>query len=57
MICTYLLKIYTRATIINYDENNIEQGSIVSEQYAREDCKQKECGAWYRGRCRYNEQR
>ena len=57
MICPYLLKIYTRATIINYDENNIEQGSIVSEQYAREDCKQKECGAWYRGRCRYNEQR
>lgn len=57
MICPYLKKYYTRATIIKYNEDNIEEGSIISEQFVNEECKKKECGAWYKGRCRYNEQR
>lgn len=55
MFCPYVRKYYTRATLIDYDEENIEKGSIISEQYINEECKKEECGAWFDGRCRYNE--
>ena len=54
MFCPYVRSVYTRATMIDYDEDNIEVGSIISEQYVNAECKKEECGAWYEGRCRYN---
>ncbi len=54
MLCPYVRKYYTRTTLIDYDDENIEKGSIISEQYINERCKKEECGAWYDGRCRYN---
>lgn len=54
MFCPYIRKYFTRAILINYDEDMIEQGSIVSEQYINEECKKEECGAWYDGKCHYN---
>ena len=53
-MCPYVTKYCTRATIIAYDEDMIEQGSIISEQFVNEECKKEQCGAWYGGRCRYN---
>lgn len=55
MFCPYVRKIYTRITGIGYNEDNIENSSIVHEIYTNEECKKEECGAWYEGRCRYNE--
>lgn len=55
MLCPYVRKYYTRVTLIDYDEENIEKGSIISEQYINEECKKEKCGAWFDGRCRYNE--
>ena len=55
MFCPYVRKVWTRATHIDYDDEMIERGSIVSEYYINEECRKEECGAWYEGRCRYNE--
>ena len=54
MFCPYVLKTYIKATIIDNDGNGNECGHIISEQYIHEDCKKEECGAWYKGKCRYN---
>lgn len=57
MICPYTIKIHTRATVISYkkDAPEVENGSFVYETYTNMECKGKECGAWHKGRCRYNE--
>lgn len=56
MFCPYVRKTYTRITGIGYDENCIENCSVIHEIFSNETCKKEECGAWYEGRCRYNEQ-
>lgn len=57
MICPYIIKNHTKFTWISYKKGapEIENGSFVCETYANMECKGKECGAWHKGRCRYNE--
>lgn len=55
MFCPYVRKTYTRLVIIGYNQEQQENGSVLYEQYTNQECKQAECGAWHRGRCRYNE--
>ena len=55
MFCPYVVKTCIKAVVIGYDEENIEKGSIVSEQFIHEDCHKEQCGAWCEGRCTYNE--
>lgn len=55
MFCPYVRKTYTRLTNIHYNDDDIEDGSIVREMYTNAECKEEECGAWSEGRCRYNE--
>lgn len=54
MFCPYIRKTHTVLTIIAY-EDNLEKGSLVQEYFTNEKCKKKECGAYHRGKCRYNE--
>ena len=55
MFCPYCQKTYTKATLIKYNEDNVEQGHILSEYYGYYECQKEKCGAWHRGRCRYGE--
>lgn len=55
MFCPYVRKTYTRATGIHYNEEEIEDGSIIYEQFTNMECQKEQCGVWYDGRCRYNE--
>ena len=56
MFCPYVRKSYTRYVAIHYNEDEIEDGSILHEAYSQAECKKEQCGAWNEGRCRYNEQ-
>lgn len=56
MFCPYIRKVWTRATYIDYDDEMVERGSVVSEYYINEECKKEECGVWSEGRCKYHEQ-
>lgn len=56
MFCPYVRKTYARLILIGYNQEQQENGSVLYEQYTNQECKQAECGAWYKGRCRYNEQ-
>ncbi len=53
MFCPYVRKLCTRATIIKYNQDNIEEGSIVSEYYQNEECKKEQCGVWNEGKCNF----
>lgn len=56
MFCPYVRNTYTRVVKIYYDEElQQEDGSILHEQYTNAECKKEECGAYFDGRCRYNE--
>lgn len=55
MFCPYVRKTYTRLAIVHYNEDSIEDGSVIHEKYTNEECKKEKCGAWYEGRCRCNE--
>lgn len=57
MICPYLVKAHTRITGIGYKKETpeMENGSVTVEVYNYMECKKEKCGAWHRGRCRYNE--
>jgi len=55
MFCPYVRKTCTRITKIAYNDQESENGSIVHEMYTNAECKKEECGAWYDGRCNYNE--
>ena len=57
MLCPYCQKIYTQVTVITYNIDNVETGRITSEYYKNQECQKEKCGAWHRGRCRYNERR
>ena len=57
MFCPYVRKTYTRYTGIYYNEDNLEVGSLIHERYTNEECKKEQCGAWYKGKCRYNLQK
>ena len=57
MFCPYCQKIYTQAVIIKYNEDNVETGHITSEYYQNQECQKEKCGAWWHGRCRYNERK
>lgn len=54
MFCPYVMKNYTKACLIDINENQTELGHVISENYQYQECKKKECGAWYKGRCNYN---
>lgn len=56
-MCPYVRRSYGKYTYINYDENGQENGSVILETSINEECKREKCGVWYKGRCRYNEQR
>lgn len=56
MFCPYVRKTYTKITGIHYNEDEIEDRSIIHEEFSNMECKKAECGAWNDGRCRYNEQ-
>ena len=53
MFCPYCQKTYTKATVIKYNEDNVEQGHVLSEYYGYYEYQQEKCGAWHRGKCRY----
>lgn len=55
MKCPY---VYTALNQIIITVNDAEDGrtkQILQEVYDYQECKQKECGAWHKGRCRYKE--
>lgn len=54
MFCPYVRKTFTRATIIHYNNDDIEDGSVVHEIYTNAECKKEECGAWNDGKCCFN---
>lgn len=56
MFCPYVRKSYMRLTGIGYNEEMAENGSLVYEHFENEECKKEQCGVWFEGRCRYNEQ-
>ena len=55
MFCPYCQKTYAKVVKISLNEDNIEQGHILSEYYGYYECQKEKCGAWYKGRCRYGE--
>lgn len=57
MFCPYVKRGWTRGTVISYNEEGQETGSIISESYIIEECKKEECGVWHDGRCKYNDER
>lgn len=57
MFCPYVRKSYLRATAIHYNEDVVEDGSLVFEKYQNETCKKEKCGAWCDGKCNYNERK
>lgn len=56
MFCPYVRKTYTRITGIHYNVDEVEDGSVIHEEFSNMECKKAECGAWNDGRCRYNGQ-
>lgn len=56
MFCPYVRKTYTRMTGIHYNDDELEDGSIIHETYTNMECQKEQCGVWNEGRCRYNEQ-
>ena len=54
MFCPYIRNTYIRAIAIGYNDEMIENGSVLIEKYINEECKREKCGAWYEGRCRFN---
>lgn len=59
MFCPYVRKSYTKITGIHYfettDNVQVEDASIIHEHFENAECRKEQCGAWYEGRCRYNE--
>lgn len=55
MFCPYVRKSYIKFAGIHYNNEQIEDGHLIIENYTNEECKKEQCGAWYEGRCRYNE--
>jgi len=53
MFCPYVRKSYMRLTGIAYNDDMVENGSLVFEKYENEECKKEECGVWVEGRCKY----
>lgn len=53
MFCPYVRKSYLRATAIHYNEDVVEDGSLVFEKYENQPCKKEECGVWNNGKCNY----
>jgi len=55
MFCPYVRNGFGRATFIQYDENENENGSVIVETYTHAHCVKEECGVWYDGKCHYND--
>ena len=53
MFCPYVRNGCFRTTLIKYDENGSEIGSVIGENYTNSECKKEECGVWHNNRCNY----
>lgn len=45
MFCPYMMKNYTKATLIDINAEGIEKGHVIYENYQYHECRKKECGA------------
>lgn len=53
MFCPYVQSAYTRITLISYNGEGNENGSIIHENYINKECRKEQCGAWHKGKCNY----
>ena len=54
-MCPYVRRSDMRYAYINYNDDGVENGSLVVENYENEECQREKCGAWYDGKCNFNE--
>ena len=58
-MCPYIIENETQATMIFYDEQGHETGSVISKQWRHPTCLKKKCGAYVvkgkKGRCTYQD--